>query len=214
MNARRSQGRTAWAAAAAAFVLLAALCAAPGAGAHVLRVGKWHGIRGQYRTVQAAVRAAHAGDWVLIGPGDYHETGIKGADEPAGVLVRTTRLHIRGMDRNRVTIDGTKRSASRCSGRKADQIFTKDGRDGLMVLKKSGGSVENLTVCNYLTGNKGGEGNEIWWNGGDGSGKIGLGSFHGDYLTATATYSNGTDDPRGEYGIFTSNSRGPGVIDH
>jgi hypothetical protein len=32
--------------------------------------------------------------------------------------------------------------------------------------------VQNLTVCNYLHG-AGDTGNEIWWNGGDGSGKIG-----------------------------------------
>ena len=34
-------------------------------------------------------------------------------------------------------------------------------------------SIENLTVCNFLTG-RGDAGNEIWWNGGDGSGEIGL----------------------------------------
>src|SRR5580658_10235724 len=58
----------------------AALATAHGAAAprltvpQVLRVGTWHGIPGQYTTVQAAVDAAHAGDWVLVAPGDYHES--------------------------------------------------------------------------------------------------------------------------------------------
>src|SRR5438045_9620642 len=118
------------------------------------------------------------------------------------------------MNRNQVIVDGTKRGSPTCSRRASAQKKTKDGRNGIEVFKASGVYIENLTVCNYLTGNDGGEGNEIWWNGGDGSGKIGLGSFRGDYLTATSTYSNGVDNPRGEYGIFSSNSRGPGVIDH
>jgi hypothetical protein len=118
------------------------------------------------------------------------------------------------MDRNRVVIDGTRRGSPTCSAVKADQVTTAHGRDGVMDLKVDHVSIENLTVCNYLTGTGGGEGNQIWFNGGDGSGKIGMGAFSGDYLTATSTYSNGVQNPRGEYGIFTSNSRGPGVIDH
>ncbi|MFL6238951.1 MAG: hypothetical protein ACJ735_05595 [Actinomycetes bacterium] len=179
----------------------------------VLRVGTYKGIPGTYTSVQKAVSASHANDWVLVGPGDYKENGYAGAPEPAGVLITTTGLHLRGMDRNKVVIDGTKPGTPTCSNKKADQIFTKDGRDGVMALKVDGTYIENLTTCNYLTGNGGGEGNEIWWNGGDGSGKIGMGSFWGNYITGTSTYSNGTADPRGEYGIFTSNTDGPGVID-
>jgi hypothetical protein len=191
-----------------------AVGAAHAATPRVLRVGTYKGIPGTYTSVQKAVLAAHAGDWVLVGPGDYKENGYAGADEPAGVLITTPGLHLRGMNRNTVVIDGTKPGSPTCSNKKSDQIFTTKGRDGVMVLKADGTYVENLTTCNYLTGNGGGEGNEIWWNGGDGSGKIGMGSFWGNYLTGTSTYSNGVDDPRGEYGIFTSNSKGPGVIDH
>ena len=59
-------------------------------------------------------------------------------------------------------------------------------------------------------------GNEIWWNGGDGSGTIGLKGYSGSYLTATSTYfsNQGTPDQQeaiaAEYGIFSSNSEGPG----
>ncbi len=42
----------------------------------VLRVGTYHGIRGQYKTIQAAVDAARPGDWVLVAPGDYKTTLI------------------------------------------------------------------------------------------------------------------------------------------
>src|SRR5258708_4992911 len=37
----------------------------------VLTVGTYRGIPGRFAGVQAAVDAAHPGDWVLVGPGDY-----------------------------------------------------------------------------------------------------------------------------------------------
>lgn len=37
----------------------------------VLLVGTYAGVRGQYQTLQAAVTAARAGDWILVAPGDY-----------------------------------------------------------------------------------------------------------------------------------------------
>jgi pectin methylesterase-like acyl-CoA thioesterase len=49
--------------------------AASGAsGASVLQVGTFHGIAGKFKTIQAAVNAAHPGDWILIAPGTYHES--------------------------------------------------------------------------------------------------------------------------------------------
>src|SRR5206468_8902112 len=74
----------------------------------VLRVGTYKGVAGSYSRVQDAVRAARAGDWVLVGPGDYKEEGFHGMDEAAGVLIETARVHLRGMNRNTVIIDGTK----------------------------------------------------------------------------------------------------------
>src|SRR5436190_2384368 len=180
----------------------------------VLRVGSYKGIPGQFKRIQSAVNAAKPGDWILVGPGDYHEKGVRRASEPAGVLIRTPRLHLRGMNRNRVIVDGTKRGSAHCSKRAADQRRTKHGRNGVEVFKASADSIENLTVCNYLTGRDGGEGNQIWWNGGDGSGKIGMGRWRGRYITATSTYSQGVNPPFGDYGIFVSNSRGPGKVDH
>ena len=190
------------------------LAFAPTCFGRVLRVGTYHSVPGQYKTIQAAVDAAKPGDWILVGPGDYQEHGIRGADEPAGVLIETPRLHLRGMNRNKVIVDGTKRGSPTCSRRASAQKKTKDGRNGIEVFKASGVYIENLTVCNYLTGPNGGEGNEIWWNGGDGSGKIGMGSWWGNYITATSTYSNGVDTPFADYGVFVSNSRGPGVVNH
>src|SRR5207248_10179448 len=140
----------------------------------VLRVGSYKGIAGQYSTVQAAVLAAAPGDWVLVGPGDYKEEGFKGMDEASGVLIEKAHLHLRGMNRNTVIIDGTKAGTPTCSGKKADQTFTKDGMNGVVAFEVDGVSIENLTTCNYLTGTGGGEGNESWWTGGDGSGKIGM----------------------------------------
>lgn len=210
--------------------LILALCAcavaAPAASAkhhRVLRVGSYHGIKGQFKSIQSAVDHAKRGDWILIGPGDYHERGDRthkpqGDVPPSAVLITKPKLHLRGMNRNKVIVDGTKPGSSRCSAKPGAQDFgaaSKDGplgRNGIVAYKASGVSVENLTACNFLSGS-GNSGNEIWWNGGDGSGKIGLGAFRGNYLNATTSYYNGTDTAAG-YGLFSSNSNGPGIWAH
>ncbi len=163
---------------------------------------------GQYSSIQAAVNSAVAGDWILVAPGDYHEK----ADTTAGVHITTPGIHLRGMDRNGVVVDGTKASSTtQCSGATADQDTNGgNGRNGIEIFKVDGTSVDNLTACNYLTGTAHATGNEIWWNGGDGSGVIGMNGYSGQYITGTTTYS-GTDN-YGDYGIFVSNSRGPGTI--
>jgi hypothetical protein len=190
-----------------------ALCSGAGAQASVLRVGTWNGKHGQFKTVQAAVDAAHPGDWILVAPGDYKELGKAGAVEPAGVLITTPNIHLRGMDRNGVVIDGTKPGAPKCSSSPLDQGPL--DRNGIDVFETDNTWIENLTVCNYLNGGEE-EGNQIWWNGGDGTGHIGLSGFWGNYLTATSSYSStvagalgpccGVDYPAGDYGIFSSNS--------
>src|SRR5436189_6016324 len=83
------------------------LWGASSAGASVLRVGTWNGIAGDYQTIQGAVDAASPGDWILVGPGDYKEQGDPGQPEPAGVLITTPDIHLRGMDRTAVVVDGT-----------------------------------------------------------------------------------------------------------
>jgi hypothetical protein len=171
--------------------------------------------RPAFRTVQAAVDAAHPGDWILIWPGVYHEKSTRWPT--AGVWIGTPDLHIRGLDRNKVVIDGSDGPASQpCpSSPKLQDTNGGVGRDGIVVWKASRVTIENLTVCDYLAGT-GGHGNEIWWNGGDGSGVIGMGAYHGSYLTATSMYgpANIHSSHLAQYGIFVSNSRGPGLIDH
>jgi hypothetical protein len=69
-------------------------------------------------TIQRAVDAAKPGDWILIGPGDYKTSSSRApanaSDVPTAVLVTTPRLHIRGMNRNTVVVDGTTRGP-RCN---------------------------------------------------------------------------------------------------
>src|SRR5262249_6046102 len=73
--------------------------------------------------------------------------------------------------------------------------------NGIEVWKADGVWIENLTVRNFDRATLDGEdGNEIWWNGGDGSGQIGLNGWDGQYLT---TYS---DRLLARYSTFTSNA--------
>jgi len=191
--------------------------------ARVLRVAQGHppgAAAAQFSSIQAAVDAARPGDWILIAPGDYHERGDYTTHKPtdeagAGVLITTPDIHLRGLDRNGVVVDGTKPGSPNCSSAAGDQDFGPSGlgRNGLEVFEADGVTVENITACNFLNGSGEG-GNQIWFNGGDGSGQIGMGPFRGDYLSATSTFYGGSDAPAGTYGIFTSNSRGQGVIDH
>jgi hypothetical protein len=150
------------------------LSAAPAA-ARVEVVTHRHVAYRHFTTIQAAVRAAHADDWILIDRGVYH----------GRVVIKKDRLHLRGVDRNRVILDGR---------------HVKNA-NGIEVQKADGVWIENLTVRNFDRKTKDGEnGNEIWWNGGDGSGKIGLHGWWGTYLTA---YDTGVT---GGYGLFTSNA--------
>jgi hypothetical protein len=92
------------------------------------------------------------------------------------------------MNRNSVILDGQNEIAP-------------GGRNGIEVFKTNNVSIENLTVRNFdREETNGSNGNEIWWNGGDGTGKIGAEGWRGAYLTA---YDTGLT---GGYGLFVSNS--------
>ncbi len=206
-------------------VIMATFTAPAFGKARVLLVGSWQGHRGQFTSIQAAVDHARPGDWVLVGPGDYHERGDREArykslaEIGAGVMITTPGIHLRGMDRNRVVVDGTKPGAPACSRRRSDQDFgppasngKPNGRNGVESWKAARVSIENLTACNFLSG-EGSGGNEIWVNFGDGSGKSTPGAFRGAWLSATSTFYE-TGAPAGKYGIFTSNASGPGQLAH
>jgi hypothetical protein len=226
---RRRYWRGTAAVAAAALVGSTLAVGASGASASsskVLLVGTYHGKAGAYRTIQAAVDAASSGDWILIAPGDYHESddahGVTstelGDGDHGGLVITKSDLHLRGMDRDTVIVDGTKPGAANpCSSAPEFQNYgpvvkgKAQGRNGIVVWKADHVSIENLTACNFLAGPSD-SGNQIWWNGGDNSATIGLTGYTGDYLTGTSTFFS-SESTAAQYGIFSSNSAGPASWD-
>jgi nucleotide-binding universal stress UspA family protein len=89
------------------------------------------------RSIEAAVLRAKPCDWVLVAPGVYH----------GSVTIRTPELHLRGLDRNRVVLDGRHRAAN-----------------GIEVAA-GGVTIENLTVRNFDRRGVNDEetGNELLW---------------------------------------------------
>ncbi len=82
-----------------------------------------------------------------------------------------------------MVVDGTK-SGPTCSSAAADQDRgpadgpSRWGRNGIEVYLASGVTIQNLTVCNFLSGEDG-SGNQIWWNGGYDTAKVGMHSLRG-----------------------------------
>jgi hypothetical protein len=132
-----------------------------------------------FTTIQGAVDASRRGAFVLIEPGVY--------DEEVKVTKPHSGIFIRGMNRNEVIVDGQNK-------------VVPGGRNGIEIYKANNVWVENLTVRNFEREELNGPGgNEIWWNGGAETGKVGAHGWYGRYLTA---YATGLD---GGYGIFTGN---------
>jgi Right handed beta helix region len=141
------------------------------AAARVLIVTKRHVFYPHFTSIQRAVNAARPGDWILIGRGVYS----------GPVRITKPGLHLRGINRNGVIIDGRNRVGN-----------------GIEVHKTNGVWIENLTVRNFDRSSRDdfSTGNEIWWNGGRLGSRIGLRGWWGQYLTA---YDTGL---LGGYGIY------------
>jgi len=123
-----------------------------------------------FATIQKAVNLAKPCDWILVSPGIYRES----------VVIRKPHIHLRGLERNTVILDGGHRK----------------GANGIVVDGANDVWIENLTVRNFDRAARDNPtaGNQIWWNSGRG--------WHGNYLT---TYDTGL---LGGSGLFASNAIG------
>ena len=136
-----------------------------------------------------------------------------------GVYIDKSNLHLRGMNRNSVIVDGTKPGAPACSASPADQTYGRvgtdgkpDGRNGILVWKANGVSVDNLTVCNFLAGDRAVGQRDLVERRRRARARSACTATPGSYLTATSTFF-GAEDTAAQYGIFSSNSAGPGHVD-
>ena len=82
----------------------------------------------------------------------------------------------------------------------------------MVVYKASGVTLQNFSTCNFLGSNAGGD--SVWFDGGGATGHQEIGTWTGEYLSSTSTYWGGTGKPSDEYGIYASNTYGPGVFNH
>ena len=88
----------------------------------------------EYKTIQKAVDASKAGDMILIAEGTYNE---------AVDVTNHPDITIRGVDRNKVILDGQFKL-----------------ENGIRILSTDGVVVENMTARNYLS-------NGFYWTGSD-----------------------------------------------
>ncbi|MCE9501882.1 MAG: right-handed parallel beta-helix repeat-containing protein, partial [Leptospira sp.] len=127
-------------------------------------------VPGQYPTIQNAVDAAKPGDLILISEGVYKEE----------VVVTTPSLTIRGVDRNKVIIDGGYVHGN-----------------GIMVVGADGVAIENMTARNatlngfYWTGVKGYRGSYLTAHN---NGDYGLYAFDSVDGVIEHSYASGSPD--------------------
>lgn len=112
----------------------------------------------EFSTIQAAVNSAQNGDWIMVWPGTY--------TTPTNVTPRPgldADLHIRGMSRSGVVLDGAPQNASH----------------GIRVTGVDRVTIQNMTGKNFTHGS----GNAFWWTDVDG--------YWGSHLTAYNTTNYG-----------------------
>lgn len=108
----------------AALLAVASLALGDPSGARTCRtlvVTKAHVAYRHATTIEAAADEARSCDWILVTPGVYRPP----------VVVRTSDIHLRGLDRNRVVLDGGHRPGN-----------------GIDVVA-NGVWIENVTVRNF-----------------------------------------------------------------
>ena len=192
---------------------------AAAANAKVLRVGTYKGIRGQFKSIQAAVDAAKPNDWILVGPGDYkehsgqHAAGRQLRRPPCGRAHHEGRGSTARDEPQSVVVDGTKpgsrdvqQQVLRPGVRSQAQAARHSASTGCMVWKarqRLGPEPDRLQLPPRRRRHRQRDLVERrrWEREGR---RL---RYYGSYLNATSTYYNG-EDTAAQYGIFSSNWNG------
>ena len=119
----------------------------------VLMVGNYGGYDSKFQTIQAAIDAAVPGDYILVAPGQYYEN----SNGLNGIVLNKPNIHLIGLSDSSVIISGEplqprSKPCTVATSAQQPNYSIPQASNGITVLATND-SLENLTVCNFVTSN-------------------------------------------------------------